>query len=193
MWPSAPPTGRQVSNSYHARPPPPSPALRIGAPREAITVAVFLLLSAFLCGLVVGLAKCARSYWHTPRSTSVVRWWEKPNGLRLDSARTGEGLLHPPPPPYFLRPPLYVDDCGENPIIKDDLAVDSRFDSGRPQPSGTRHVFEMIDGFLYYDGDSVIGVRLSSTENPIACLMLSPDEWKGTFLRSSPRGDGTLV
>ncbi|KAJ7307935.1 hypothetical protein DFH08DRAFT_1088537 [Mycena albidolilacea] len=61
MLPTPPPAGQQVSNSQHARPPPPSAAPRIGAPHEAITVAAFLLLSAFICGLAVGLANLMRS------------------------------------------------------------------------------------------------------------------------------------
>lgn len=134
MLPTPPPAGQQVSNSQHARPPPPSPTPRIGAPREAITVAVFLLLSAFICGLAVGLAKYARSYWRTPWNTGVVRWWEQPDAQWRDSVLEGEGLFRPPPPPYFPRPPSYVDDCGVNPMAKDDLAVGSRFDSG-----GRRH------------------------------------------------------
>ncbi|KAJ7719332.1 hypothetical protein B0H14DRAFT_3010038 [Mycena olivaceomarginata] len=133
MLPTPPPAGQQVSSSQHARPPPPSAAPRIGAPHEAITVAALLLLSAFICGLAVGLAKCARSYWRTPRNTGGVRWREQPNAQWRDNLLEGEGLFRPPPP-YFPRPPSYVDDCGANLMVKDDLAVGSRFDSG-----GRRH------------------------------------------------------
>ncbi|KAJ7840067.1 hypothetical protein B0H14DRAFT_2785885 [Mycena olivaceomarginata] len=130
MLPTPPPAEQQVSDSQHARPPPPSAAPRIGAPRQAITLAAFLLLSAFICGLAVGLAKCARSYWRTPRNTGVVRWWEQPDAQWRDNVLEGEGLFSPPPPPYFPRPPSYVDDCGANLMAQDDLAVGSRFDSG---------------------------------------------------------------
>ncbi|KAJ7787960.1 hypothetical protein B0H14DRAFT_2950949 [Mycena olivaceomarginata] len=75
---------------------------------QAITLAAFLLLSAFICGLAWGSQSAPEANWRTPRNTGV-----------------------PPPHPLFSPDrPSYIDDCGANLMAQDDLAVGSRFDSG---------------------------------------------------------------
>ncbi|KAF7348971.1 hypothetical protein MVEN_01418000 [Mycena venus] len=114
---------------------------RVHGARVTITIAGVFLLSTVIFGLVFGLIKFARNYWRTPRSSAT---WELDrrqfqfNALWFDTVLGEEGLLHPPPPPYFPRPPSYDGTC---PSPKDDLAVCSRLDwhGQEALPSSRRH------------------------------------------------------
>ncbi|KAJ7249137.1 hypothetical protein B0H12DRAFT_1220022 [Mycena haematopus] len=105
----------------------------------AISNAGIVLFSAFMVGLVGGLATCAWSYWRTPHRTTgsaIVRGHMEFNAQWLDTLLGGEGLLRPPPPPYFPRPPSYHD---VRPMVQESSAARSLFEwEAREPPSSSR-------------------------------------------------------
>ncbi|KAF7363007.1 hypothetical protein MVEN_00652400 [Mycena venus] len=119
----------------------PRPSHRVDATREAITVAGVLLLSSFIIALVFGLIKFARSYWRTPHRNSSLefdRWQAQLDAPWFDAVLGADGLLNPPPPPYFPRPPSYDGACL---APKDDSAVSLwlNWDGREQRPSSRRH------------------------------------------------------
>ncbi|KAJ6484071.1 hypothetical protein C8R45DRAFT_1000097 [Mycena sanguinolenta] len=98
---------------------------------RAISSTGIILLCAFLIGLVAGLAMCARSYWRTPHragSPPVVRGHADFDAQWLDMLLGGQGLLRPPPPPYFPRPPSYDGARSMPCVVRDDSAVRSLYE-----------------------------------------------------------------
>ncbi|KAJ7114880.1 hypothetical protein C8R44DRAFT_795007 [Mycena epipterygia] len=123
--PTRPHTAIQLDNTSLSPGSAPEPQhTRAGAgkrphrPKEPtpLIVATIALVALFLFAVVLGFLKFLHSYWITPRfdpsAADLDRQRVEREVLRAEHelALGGEGLSCPPPPPYFPRPPSYVDE-----------------------------------------------------------------------------------
>ncbi|KAJ7483790.1 hypothetical protein B0H11DRAFT_1200136 [Mycena galericulata] len=94
---------------------------------QSASTTTIVLVALTLLAVVLGLAKFVHSYWTTPRraqttALDIERRQCVEREVLQQLALGREGLLFPPPPPYFPRPPSYVE---ENPVKPETVGVAS--------------------------------------------------------------------